>query len=329
MTKQPAHRTTLIRRPAKDSMATIVEVGPRDGLQNETAPVPTAAKIAFVNALSESGVGEIEVSAFVSPRWVPQLGDAADVFSEIARHNGVVYSALVPNETGLKRAIESRVEKISVFTAASETFTRRNINTSIAGSIRRFRPVVEQARQEGLAVRGYVSTAFWCAFEGKIAPQTVCDVVERLADIGVDEMSISDTIGKATPDEVNELLDMLLPRFPADRIAMHFHDTYHRGVANVLASSARGIRIFDASAGGLGGCPYSPGATGNVSTESVVAALESSGISVGVDRRKLTEAGRILSPYLTEVARNVPDADSLACSACEYATDKTCCRRTD
>ncbi len=262
-----------------------MEVGARDGLQNETAPVPTEAKIAFVDALSGTGVDEIEVSAFVSPRWVPQLGDAEEVFRRISRRQDVAYSALVPNEKGLDRALEAKVDKVSVFTAASETFNRKNINTSIEGSIRRFLPVVESARSAGLPVRGYVSTAFWCAFEGKIAPEATVDVVERLVDLGVHEVSISDTIGKASPDEVTRLLDLLLPRLSSDRIAMHFHDTYGRGVENVLASWSYGLRIFDASVGGLGGCPYAPGATGNVATEAVVEALEKEGETVGVDLR--------------------------------------------
>jgi hydroxymethylglutaryl-CoA lyase len=228
----------------------IVEVAPRDGLQNETAPVPTESKVAFVDALSATGVSEIEVSAFVSPRRVPQLADAREVFGRIYRREGVVYSALVPNVRGLDRAIESRVDKVSVFTAASETFNRKNINASIKGSIQRFLPVLKRAQSEMLPVRGYVSTAFWCAFEGMIPPEAVIGVVEKLFDIGIDEVSISDTIGKASPDEVKRLLDLLVPRISSDRIAMHFHDTYGRGVENVLASWAHGIRIFDASVGG-------------------------------------------------------------------------------
>jgi hydroxymethylglutaryl-CoA lyase len=275
----------------------IIEVGPRDGLQNETAPIPTAAKIAFINALSVSGVGEIEVTAFVSPRWVPQLNDAAKVLAGITRHPGVVYSALVPNLKGLEKALDTRVDKISVFTAASQTFTRKNINTTIEGSIQRFQPVVAAARNAGLPVRGYVSTAFWCAFEGKIEPQAVLDVVDRLVDIGIEEVAISDTIGKATPDEVRRLLELLLDRLPAPRIAGHFHDTYGRGVNNVLAAWTAGIRTIDASVGGLGGCPYAPGASGNVATDDVVAALEERGIATGVDRQRLAEAVDILRPY--------------------------------
>ena len=308
-------------------MIRIVEVGARDGLQNETAPVPTEVKIAFVDALSGTGVDEIEVSAFVSPRWVPQLGDAEEVFRRISRRQDVVYSALVPNEKGLDRALEARVDKVSVFTAASETFNRKNINTSIEGSIQRFLPVVESARSAGLPVRGYVSTAFWCAFEGKIAPEATVDVVERLVDLGVHEVSISDTIGKASPDEVTRLLDLLLPRLSSDRIAMHFHDTYGRGVENVLASRSYGLRIFDASVGGLGGCPYAPGATGNVATEAVVEALEGEGEVVGVDLRGLAQARHLLGPFLMDDRRTLPKDGSPACAACEFSKGETCCSR--
>ncbi|MFZ0726696.1 MAG: hydroxymethylglutaryl-CoA lyase, partial [Desulfobacterales bacterium] len=258
-------------------MLKIVEVGPRDGLQNETAVIPPDVKIAFVDALSLTGVNEIETSAFVSPRWVPQLADAEKVFRKISRRDGVIYSALVPNERGLERAIAARVDKVSIFTAASETFNHKNINTSTAGSIKRFLPVVKGAKSAGLPVRGYVSTAFWCAFEGRIPPAAVTSLVQKLFEIGVDEVSVSDTVGKASPEEVGRLLDLLLSRIPSDRIAMHFHDTYGRGVENVLTSWACGIRIFDASVGGLGGCPFAPGATGNVATEAVVEALERKG----------------------------------------------------
>ena len=308
-------------------MLKIVEVGPRDGLQNETAVIPPDLKIAFVDALSLSGVCEIETSAFVSPKWVPQLADAEEVFRKISRRNGVIYSALVPNERGLERAIAARVDKVSVFTAASETFNRKNINTSTAGSIRRFLPVVKGAKGVGLTVRGYVSTAFWCAFEGRVQPAAVIGLVEKLFDIGVDEVSVSDTVGKATPEEVGRLLDRLLTRIPADRIAMHFHDTYGRGVDNVLTSWAYGIRIFDASVGGLGGCPYAPGATGNVATEAVVKALVSKGAEVGVDLEKLSHARHLLDPYLVEERRTLPEEDSPACAACEYSTGDVCCRR--
>jgi len=305
----------------------IVEVGPRDGLQNETAPVPTAAKIAFIDALSHSGVGEIEVSAFVSPRWVPQLSDAAEVFDGISRRQGVIYSALVPNMKGLEQALAARVDKVAVFTAASETFNRKNTNTSISGSIRRFQPVVRAARDSGLPVRGYISTAFWCAFEGKIAPQAVLDVVMRLLDIGIDEIAISDTIGKATPEEVRQLLDLLLPHLPVERTAVHVHDTYGRGVENVLAAWLAGIGTIDASAGGLGGCPFAPGASGNVATGDVVAALEAQGVDTGVDAGQLEQALQHLTPFLQDDHRTLPRDGSPVCAACQFSTGEVCCRR--
>jgi len=310
-------------------MIKIVEVGPRDGLQNETAMVPTDAKVAFVNALSVTGVAEIEVSAFVSPSRVPQLNDADAVLRNILRHDAVVYSALVPNEKGFERAIAAGVDKIAVFTAASETFNRKNINATIDASIRRFLPIMGRAGRLGLPVRGYVSTAFWCAFEGKIAPTAVLSVVQKLFDIGVEEVSISDTIGQATPEEVAGLLDLILPAIPAQRVAMHFHDTYGRGVANMLAARAYGIKIFDASVGGIGGCPFAPGATGNVATESVVKALQNRGDVVGVDLAKLSHARRLLASFLTDERRTVPAGGSQACMTCEFSREETCCGRHD
>jgi len=310
-------------------MIKIVEVGPRDGLQNETATVPTDAKVAFVNALSATGVAEIEVSAFVSPSLVPQLIDADAVFRKIFRHDRVVYSALVPNEKGFERAISTGVDKIAVFTAASETFNRKNINAAIDASIRSFRPIMGRAERLGMPVRGYVSTAFWCAFEGKIAPTAVLNVVQKLFDIGVEEVSISDTIGKATPEEVAGLLDLILPTIPAERVAMHFHDTYGRGVENVLASRSFGIGIFDASVGGIGGCPFAPGATGNVATESVVKALENRGEAVGIDLDKLLHARRLLDSFLKDERRTLPDGGSQACMTCKFYSEDTCCGRQE
>ena len=305
----------------------IVEVGPRDGLQNETAVVPTQTKVALVDALSQSGVSEIEVSAFVSPRKVPQLNDAAAVFRRIRRRDGVCYSALVPSEQRLERAIAAGVEKVSVFTAVSETFNRKNINTSREGSLRRFKPLIRRARRMGLPVRGYVSTAFWCAFEGQIPPPATVDLAERLVDLGADEVAISDTIGKAAPHDVARLLDDLLPKVPAEYIAVHFHDTYGRGVANVLQSWEYGIQIFDASVGGLGGCPFAPGATGNVATESVVAALAGEGAIVGVDPAKLRRARGILDPFIGVERRTRPQTPGRICAECEHFTDAACCSR--
>lgn len=279
-------------------MIRLVEMAPRDGLQNEAHPVPTEVKIAFVDALSKSGLPEIEVSAFVSTSAIPQLQDAEAVFAGIERAPGVVYSALVPNERGLERALSARAGKVAVFTAASETFNRHNINASIEESLRRFPPVIAGAKRAGLRVRGYVSTAFYCPYEGKVEPEAVVDVARRLVDLGVDELSIGDTIGRAVPGEVDRLLDRLLPVVDLSRLAMHFHDTYQRAVMNVLAARRRGITIFDASTGGIGGCPYAPGASGNVSMEMVIEALEASGEAIPVDREALRRARAVIEPSL-------------------------------
>ncbi len=306
-------------------MVKIVEVGPRDGLQNEKTMVPEEIKVAFVDALSESGVGEIEVSAFVSGKMVPQLRDATAVFQKIRRKKGVVYSALVPNIKGLERAVAAGADKISVFTAASETFNQKNINTTVVGSLERFRPVVKQTKALGLPIRGYISTAFWCAFEGRIDPVIVTDLAKQLIDIGIDELSVSDTIGKATPDEVAELMDVLLPIVPANRLAVHFHDTYGRGIANVLKSVSYGIRVVDASTGGLGGCPFAPGATGNVATESVVKALINEGEKVNVNIEQINLASGLIAPYLPGKLSTRPEPESLACITCPFFDGSKCC----
>jgi hydroxymethylglutaryl-CoA lyase len=272
----------------------IVEVGPRDGLQNEARPVPTEVKVAFVDALSACGFDEIEVSSFVSPKWIPQLADASEVFARIRRAPGVIYMALVPNLQGLKRARAARVDKVAVFTAASATFSRKNTNASIAETLQRFRPVVAEA---GVPVRGYISTAFHCPFEGPIAPAQVLSVATSLLELGVNELSIGDTIGKATTDEVKRLLELLLPAVqPSSRLSLHFHDTFGQAVDNALAAHAMGIRVFDASAGGIGGCPYAPGAPGNVATEALVAAFPE---QTGIDATRLAAASAIVQPYLS------------------------------
>lgn len=279
-------------------MIRIVEVGPRDGLQSEPATIATDAKVAYIDALSLAGLPEIEASAFVSPKWVPQLADAEEVFRRIRRAPGVTYSALVPNERGLERALAAKVDKIAVFTAASETFNRRNINASIEESIRRFAPVIEGARRATLPVRGYVSTAFWCPYEGRVSAEKVVDICSRLIDAGVDEISVGDTIGKAVPDEVKGLMEKLFSSIPKERLALHFHDTYGHAVENVLASWKLGVTTFDSSAGGIGGCPFAPGASGNVATEAVVEALRGAGAEVPVDLPALTVARRIIAPVL-------------------------------
>jgi len=279
-------------------MIRIVELGPRDGLQNEAIAIPATVKVAFVDALSRTGVPEIEVSAFVSRRRIPQLADAEEVFERIARAPGVVYSALVPNQVGLDRALESRVDKIAVFTAASETFNRKNINAGIAESMDRFAPVVGRAREIGLPIRGYISTAFWCPYEGKIDPARVVAVAQQLLDLGVDELSIGDTIGRAVPDQVTVVLERLLENAPAPRLAMHFHDTFGHAVENVIASWRLGVETFDASAGGIGGCPFAPGATGNVATEAVIRTLRGLGATIDVDLEALGAARRVIASAL-------------------------------
>ncbi len=277
----------------------IIEVSPRDGLQNEPEIVPTDDKVAFVNALSRTGVGEIEVGSFVSPVAVPQLADTDEVFRKIERVPGVIYSALVPNERGLERARAVSAQKIAVFTAASETFTQRNIKATIRESLERFRPVVAGAKRDGMVVRGYVSTAVFCPYEGRIAPTRVTDVMKQLLDLGVDEISLGDTIGKAAPPDVRRLLDAALPCLSKDRLTLHFHDTHGMAVANALTAWWEyGVEAFDSSAGGLGGCPYAPGASGNVATEDLVYALKASGATVPVDETQVVTAARRLTRHL-------------------------------
>jgi isopropylmalate/homocitrate/citramalate synthase len=276
----------------------IVEVGPRDGLQNEKATVPAEAKIAFITALSDAGLRTIEAGAFVSPKWVPQMADTADVYRNIPKDPGVEYPVLVPNMKGLERALETGVTSISIFTAASDTFNQRNINMTIDESIENYAPVVARARAEGLRVRGYVSTAFGCPYEGDVAPEKVLEVCARLLDLGCYEVSVGDTIGVGTPMQVQGVIGMLLQVIPAKRLAMHFHDTRGTALANTLAALEMGIATFDASAGGLGGCPYAPGASGNLATEDLVYMLDGMAIESGVDLNRLVAASSIIAPYL-------------------------------
>ena len=274
----------------------IIEVGPRDGLQNEPGVIPTERKIAFVNALSRTGVTEIEAGSFVSPKAVPQLADSDEVFRKIERMPGVVYSALVPNERGLERARTVAAQKIAVFTAASESFTQRNIHATVRESIERFQPVVSGAKRDGMAVRGYISTVIFCPYEGRIEPIRVAEVMKRLLALGVDEISLGDTIGKASPSDIRKLLDTLLPHIARERVSLHCHDTYGMAIANALTAWwDYGIEAFDSSAGGLGGCPYAPGASGNVATEDLAFALKASGAIVPVDEMKIMATCRQLS----------------------------------
>jgi len=276
----------------------IVEVGPRDGLQNESTTIDTASKIALIDALAGAGHTRIEAGAFVSPKWVPQLADAEAVFAGITRKPGVRYSALVPNLAGLERAAVAGVTEIGVFAAASETFSRRNINKSIAESLAAYAEVSAAALAAGMRVRGYVSTAFGCPFEGRVDPARVVDVTAALLDSGATEVAVSDTIGIAHPGQVRALVSKLGASVPLDAIALHFHDTRGTALVNVYAALQDGISVFDSSAGGLGGCPYAPGAAGNLATEDLIFMLDGLGIATGVDRAKVTAASRALEPML-------------------------------
>jgi hydroxymethylglutaryl-CoA lyase len=277
---------------------TVVEVGPRDGLQNEKVLVSTADKIEFVNRLTEARLPVIEVSAFVSPKWVPQMADAAEVFAGIRRREGTRYTALVPNLAGLDRALTAGVTEIAVFAASTETFSRKNINESIDESLATYKEVCGRALAAGLRVRGYLSTAFGCPFEGPVAPERVAEVAARLADLGVFEVAVSDTIGIAHPGQVPRVLDAVLARLQVQKIALHFHDTRGTALANVMAALPFGVATFDASAGGLGGCPYAPGAAGNLASDDLIYLLDGLGIETGVSLKRLSEASAFIGRRL-------------------------------
>lgn len=276
----------------------IVEVGPRDGLQNEKVTIPTQVKIDYITALGDAGLRVIEAGAFVSPKWVPQMADTADVYREIPKDPGVEYPVLVPNMKGLERAIEAGVKSIAIFTASSETFNKRNINMSIDESFENYAPVAARALEEGIRVRGYVSTAFGCPYEGDVPPEKVLEVCARLLDLGCYEVSVGDTIGVGTPMHVQGVVGLLRDVIPVSRLAMHFHDTRGTALANTLAALEMGVATFDASSGGLGGCPYAPGASGNLATEDIVYMLDKMAIETGVDLNRLVEASKIIAPYL-------------------------------
>ena len=276
----------------------IVEVGPRDGLQNEKVTIPTQAKIDYITALGDAGLRVIEAGAFVSPKWVPQMADTAEVYRNIPKDPGVEYPVLVPNMRGLERAIETGVTSIAIFTAASDSFNQRNINMSIDESFVNYVPVVARALAEGMRVRGYVSTAFGCPYEGEVAPERVLEVTARLLDLGCYEISVGDTIGIGTPMQVQGVIGILLQVVPASKLAMHFHDTRGTALANSLAALEMGIATFDASSGGLGGCPYAPGASGNMATEDLVWMLDRMAIDTGIDLNRLVAASSIIAPYL-------------------------------
>lgn len=275
----------------------VVEVGPRDGLQNESAPIGTETKIAFVDALSSAGHSTIEVSAFVHPARVPQMADAADVFAGIRRRPGTRFTALVPNAAGLRRARDAGVDGIAIFAAASETFSTRNINQSTSESLQTYGHVSRAAAAAGLPVRAYVSTAFGCPFEGAVAPDAVAAMAAALLDIGAYEVALSDTIGIAHPGQVTQVVEVVAARTGIDRIALHFHDTRGTALVNVFAGLQLGVTTFDASAGGLGGCPFAPGASGNLATEDLLFMLDGLGIETGIGLDGVLEASRIIEPH--------------------------------
>jgi len=287
-----------VSRPSLPGRVRIVEVGPRDGLQNESATVPSAAKIAFVQALADAGLPSVEVTAFVNPKWVPQMADAEAVYRGIIRKHGTRYPALVPNVAGLERAIGVDVDEIAIFAAVSETFSRRNINASIAESLERYAEVVRRADIVGIRVRAYLSTAFGCPYEHKVPVARVVELTERLLSLGAYEVAVSDTIGVAQPGQVWDVLEALLRHVPASRLALHLHDTRGTALANVLAALEAGISTFDSSAGGLGGCPYAPGASGNLATEDLVYMLNGLGIETGVSLEAVRTAAASMEPLL-------------------------------
>jgi hydroxymethylglutaryl-CoA lyase len=280
------------------SQVTLVDVGPRDGLQNEAQPIPAATKIELVGRLQDAGLREIEVTSYVSPKWVPQMADAAEVMAGIERRPDVRYSVLTPNLKGLEAALAGRPDEIVVFGAASEAFSRRNINCSIEESIERFRPVVQLALAQGIKVRAAVSCAVGCPYQGEVSPDEVERVVVGMKALGVQHCGIADTIGVGTPRKVQAAMERALKHFPLDEVSGHFHDTYGQALANIYACLEMGVHVFDASVAGLGGCPYAKGATGNVATEDVVFLLNGLGIETGVDLDALASAGAWISSQL-------------------------------
>lgn len=282
---------------------TIKEVGPRDGLQNEKVFVATEDKIAWINQLSGTGMKSLEITSFVNPKWIPALADAAEVAKGIKRMPGITYSALVPNRQGLERALEANVDEAAVFMSASETHNQRNINKSINVTFPILREVVQAALSAGKSVRGYVSTVFGCPYEGPVSIDEVIRVSETLFEMGISELSLGDTIGIANPKQVQDVLDMLLKRFDAKKLALHFHDTRGTALANILVSMDMGITTFDASVGGLGGCPYAPGASGNVASDDLLFMLDAMGIQTGVNQEKLLSAARFIQE---KIGRTLP-----------------------
>jgi hydroxymethylglutaryl-CoA lyase len=280
------------------SKVKIVEVGPRDGLQNEKETIPAAVKIALIDQLTSAGFVNIEAASFVSPKWVPQMATSSEVMAAIQRKPGVIYSALVPNMKGLEAALAAGADEMVIFGAASEAFSQKNINCSIAESIERFREVAHVAKQEGKRLRGSISCAFGCPYQGEVSIDAVVDVLHRLRDLGCDEIDIADTIGVATPNKVHAVMQRLVQEFPIERLSGHFHDTYGQALANIYASLEVGISIYHSSVAGLGGCPYAKGATGNVSSEDVLYLMQGLGIETGIDLDAVVDAGQFISAHL-------------------------------
>jgi len=272
----------------------IVDVAPRDGLQNEPKSVPASVKIELIERLQDAGLAAVEAAAFVSPKWVPQMADHAEVMAGIRKRPGVAYPVLVPNMKGFEAARAAGAEEIAVFGAASETFSRKNINCSIAESLERFAPVVEAARKQGMRVRGYISCAAGCPYEGEVEPAAVADLAGKLYRMGCYEVSLGDTIGVGTPRKIRAVIGAVAKKVPVAKLAGHYHDTYGQALANIYASLELGVRTFDSSVAGLGGCPYAKGATGNVATEDVIYMLDGMGIHTGVDLEKLFRAGEFI-----------------------------------
>ena len=279
----------------------LIEVGPRDGLQNEALPISVADKVQLVDALTDAGLGYIEVGSFVSPKWVPQMAGSAEVFAQIRRKAGVVYGALAPNMLGFEDAVAAGVKEVAVFAAASEAFSQRNINCSISESLARFIPIIEAARQHGISVRGYVSCVLGCPYEGQVSAQQVAQVANELYAMGCYKVSLGDTIGTGTPTATRTLFEAVTAYVPREKLAGHFHDTYGQALVNIYASLQEGIAVFDSSIAGLGGCPYAKGASGNVATEDVLYMLNGMGIETGVDMDKLLLAGEHICNVLGRV----------------------------